>query len=121
MLEVAIISIKCALRDEFPEFLEFFEARSWEPKKDEESEGEPSADETCENSEINVAGSDADGAEGTASVAESDTSDSNSEINDSVDKSDKKQVDCKESVTISADTFEEEHKISKESSTDEVK
>ena len=35
MLEVAIISTKCALRDEFPEFMEFFEAKSWEPKTEE--------------------------------------------------------------------------------------
>ena len=33
MLEVAIISIKCALRDEFPEFREFWKERSWEPKE----------------------------------------------------------------------------------------
>lgn len=32
MLEVAIVSIKCALRDDFPEFKEFFESRMWEPK-----------------------------------------------------------------------------------------
>ena len=32
MLEVAITSIKCALRDEFPEFKEFFESKGWEPK-----------------------------------------------------------------------------------------
>ena len=34
MLEVAIVSIKCALRDEFPEFKEFFEERGWEKKED---------------------------------------------------------------------------------------
>ena len=38
MLEVAIISIKCALRDEFPEFKEFWETRAWEPKPEEKSE-----------------------------------------------------------------------------------
>ena len=32
MLEVAIISLKCALRDDFPEFLEFYEQKPWEPK-----------------------------------------------------------------------------------------
>ena len=37
MLEVAIISIKCALRDDFPEFKQFWEERSWE-KKDEPTE-----------------------------------------------------------------------------------
>ncbi len=33
MLEVAIVSIKCALRDDFPEFREFYEARAWEPSE----------------------------------------------------------------------------------------
>ena len=37
MLEIAIISIKCALRNDFPEFKEFYELRSWE-MKDESSE-----------------------------------------------------------------------------------
>ena len=32
MLEVAIISLKCSLRDDFPEFKEFYELRSWEPR-----------------------------------------------------------------------------------------
>ena len=32
MLEVAIVSIKCALRDDFPEFREFFDTRAWEKK-----------------------------------------------------------------------------------------
>lgn len=45
MLEVAIISTKCALRDEFPEFMEFWNERSWEPKAEEESAEEPTADE----------------------------------------------------------------------------
>ncbi len=34
MLEVAIISLKCALRDDFPEFKEFYETRAWEKKDD---------------------------------------------------------------------------------------
>ena len=37
MLEVAIVSIKCALRDDFPEFKEFWEAKAWEKKTEEES------------------------------------------------------------------------------------
>ena len=37
MLECAIISIKCALRNDFPEFMEFYLERPWE-KKDETSE-----------------------------------------------------------------------------------
>ena len=31
MLEVAIVSTKCALRDEFPEFREFYESKPWIP------------------------------------------------------------------------------------------
>ena len=33
MLECAIISLKCALRDDYPEFAEFYEAKPWEPEK----------------------------------------------------------------------------------------
>ena len=35
MLEVAIVSIKCSLRDENPEFMEYWESRAWEAKPDE--------------------------------------------------------------------------------------
>ena len=35
MLEVAITSIKCALRDDFPEFARFYEEKPWEPKEEE--------------------------------------------------------------------------------------
>ncbi len=38
MLEVAIVSIKCALRDEFPEFKKFYDGREWEPKTEEAAE-----------------------------------------------------------------------------------
>ncbi len=39
MLEVAIISLKCSLRDEFPEFKEFYESKPWElSSANEESE-----------------------------------------------------------------------------------
>ena len=47
MLEVAIVSTKCALRDEFPEFMEYFNEKGWEPKAQEaetESMQEPGAD-----------------------------------------------------------------------------
>lgn len=54
MLEVAIVSTKCALRDDFPEFMEFFTSRAWE-KADE-------AAEITEN-EIGVDGESADTAE----------------------------------------------------------
>ncbi len=50
MLEVAITSIKCALRDDFPEFAEFYNERAWEKKpcaeaKNAECEITPSEDE----------------------------------------------------------------------------
>ena len=52
MLEVAIISIKCALRDDFPEFREFYDNREWEPVVEEEnvtdSTEERAADEPTE-------------------------------------------------------------------------
>ena len=51
MLEVAITSIKCALRDDYPEFREFYEAKPWEP---EEIQNEDSADEESETVEGDV-------------------------------------------------------------------
>ena len=46
MLEVAITSLKCSLRDDYPEFKEFFEARSWEPKVEESEEIEDTSSVT---------------------------------------------------------------------------
>ena len=59
MLEVAIISIKCALRDDFPEFREFYENREWEPKVEEISDEEnteatEATDESAEVSDAEV-------------------------------------------------------------------
>ncbi len=54
MLEVAITSIKCSLRDDFPEFMKFYEEREWEarteelPEATEEAKEEPA--ETVEES-----------------------------------------------------------------------
>ena len=45
MLEIAITSLKCALRDEFPEFLEFYESRGWEKKETAEEESSEASDE----------------------------------------------------------------------------
>ena len=42
MLQIAIISTKCALRDEFPQFMEFYKERPWEEKAGE------AEDETAE-------------------------------------------------------------------------
>ena len=52
MLEIAITSLKCALRDEFPEFREFFENRGWEPKADESDEAESAEDEASEPASV---------------------------------------------------------------------
>ena len=43
MLEIAIVSTKCALRDEFSEFKDYFDAKGWEKKTEEaaaETDGE---------------------------------------------------------------------------------
>ena len=51
MLEVAIVSTKCALRDEIPEFKEFFEAKPWKTKPAEPKEApaeEAISDESAE-------------------------------------------------------------------------
>ena len=50
MLEVAITSIKCALRDDYPEFREFYESRAWE-KNPESTESVPD----CENNDTDGA------------------------------------------------------------------
>ena len=50
MLEVAIVSTKCALRDQFPEFMEFYNNREWE-KKEEDTPVE-AADEALAEAEI---------------------------------------------------------------------
>ena len=59
MLEIAITSLKCALRDEFPEFREFFENRGWEEKVDESAQDSAEAElsedvcETTSEPEVN--------------------------------------------------------------------
>ena len=56
MLEVAIISLKCALRDDYPEFKEFFDEKSWEPKEIQNSELEirNEENEEMQNSELEI-------------------------------------------------------------------
>ena len=48
MLEVAIVSIKCALRDEFPEYKEFFDNKEWLPKAAPTEEGGETDTEGCD-------------------------------------------------------------------------
>ncbi len=47
MLEVAIVSTKCALRDENPEFMEFFQSRAWESEVSCEVKDCDAADESA--------------------------------------------------------------------------
>ena len=75
MLEVAIISTKCALRDEFPEFMEFFEAKSWEPKTEEtnyteENNTAPESAEAVVEEETAKESSDTEGNNGKDAKAE---------------------------------------------------
>jgi uncharacterized protein YqhQ len=49
MLECAITSIKCALRNDFPEFMEFYKARPWEISETAEEGNGTSEGENTEN------------------------------------------------------------------------
>ena len=51
MLEIAIISLKCALRDDFPEFKEFYELKAWEPKAQYADEAADCCDKASENAD----------------------------------------------------------------------
>ena len=51
MLEIAIISTKCALRDEFPEYMEFFLARPWEKKEETADKDAPVGDEVNDDTD----------------------------------------------------------------------
>ena len=51
MLEVAIVSTKCALRDEFPEFMEFYKNREWEKKEEAIPEADAVTEEPAESLE----------------------------------------------------------------------
>ncbi len=66
MLEVAIISLKCALRDEYPEFMEFYNSRPWEKK----AEAEPTNNEEAENDAEALTDEDNTETDGAAKVEE---------------------------------------------------
>ena len=72
MLEVAIVSIKCALRDEYPEFKEFYENRGWEKK------GEPTEDGECTDTEADECDAQSD-TENTQSEADFNTANTKDE------------------------------------------
>ena len=73
MLEIAIISTKCALRDEFPEFMEFWNERSWEPKTEEATE------ETTEEATAKAVET-SEGAEATENTAAAEVAEATEEI-----------------------------------------
>ncbi len=50
MLEVAITSIKCALRDEFPEYREFYENEEWKTEEEKAKEAAKNAEESADES-----------------------------------------------------------------------
>lgn len=54
MLEVAIISLKCALRDDYPEFREFYEQKPWEPEEIQNPELEIQNEEAAEEVVMNT-------------------------------------------------------------------
>jgi hypothetical protein len=56
MLEVAIVSLKCALREDYPEFMEFYEQKPWikkaeEPVTEAAEEPEETKEEVVEKAE----------------------------------------------------------------------
>ncbi len=75
MLEVAIISIKCALRDDFPEFKEFYEARSWVTDSSEADTADTDTDGDAPSAESN----------GSALINESAESNGSAPINESAE------------------------------------
>ncbi len=79
MLEVAIVSLKCALRDEFPEFKEFYDEKPWEPKHEEAEEA--SEAEVATEAEGQTADTEASEAETAEKNAKSEKSE-NEEEND---------------------------------------
>lgn len=54
MLEVAIISTKCALRDEVPEFMDFWNEKGWEPKSEKTEEENKTSEDNEENETKNA-------------------------------------------------------------------
>ncbi|MBQ7343608.1 MAG: DUF1385 domain-containing protein [Clostridia bacterium] len=87
MLEVAIVSTKCALRDEFPEFMEFYQSKGWEPKKD----------ETEEVAEAEVV---------EAEVAETEVEVVNSEVETEATETDTEVTEAIESIEVAQPTEE---------------
>ena len=90
MLEVAIVSTKCALRDQFPEFMEFYNNREWEKKEATEESADTEAAETPE----------ADASQDGAAAEAASVGSAESAISEGVDSS------LTESATAAADASE---------------
>lgn len=76
MLEVAIVSTKCALRDEIPEFMEYYNSRGWESKPEQtalDAAEEAEAPETVEATQAAKAVENIDTAEAAKTVESTDT------------------------------------------------
>ena len=68
MLECAIISLKCALRDDYPEFMEFYNEKPWEEKEElQNSDAEP------QDKNITAENPDGDTAEANSDIENTDT------------------------------------------------
>ena len=74
MLEVAIVSTKCALRDENSEWMEFFNTRAWEKMTLKTDDGEKTAEDTADlnKNSLEVAEETANSDENSSEVAECD-------------------------------------------------
>ena len=80
MVEVAICSTKCALRDEYPEFNEYFVGKEWEKKNCDSSSAEEPEDAEGSISDAEEPKSDA--VENTENASESLADTDNAEVNE---------------------------------------
>ncbi len=85
MLEIAIISLKCALRDDFPEFKEFYELKAWEPKTEAPDASVETADEAAESCDENRESADKNAFETAEQPKETDAADTSSAENKNSD------------------------------------
>ena len=86
MLEVAIISIKCALRDDFPEFMEFYNERPWEKKENtEEAVADGNTEKTVTEKSVYLSKDSSAAAEEKAPEEISDKPETEKEDNEAID------------------------------------
>ena len=85
MLEVAIVSLKCALRDDFPEFAAFYDEKPWEKKDEgvnEGESGEPTDEDSSDNptAEADTVCQDSTDADGESAPAEDEKQEGENEV-----------------------------------------